>query len=85
MKVTLEPNFIAALLKCPEDFQLKFRMAYQQLKIVNHPLDVKGVRPMMGYSKVYKLFIDKSRISLRWKGEKLVIPCFLYNQFLDSD
>lgn len=84
MVIKLRADFVEVLSQCPEDFKNKFRVAYQQLKVVDRPLDIKEVRPVAGYSKIYKLFISKSRIAMEWDGNILWITCFLYNQFLEE-
>ena len=79
MVIVLEKLFVMHLQACPLDFQQKFRKVYQQLKVVDKPTEIKGI--MQVEKKLYKLVIDKSRIAIRVDGDKLIIGCFLYNQF----
>ncbi|MEP6749402.1 MAG: hypothetical protein ABJB86_16825 [Bacteroidota bacterium] len=58
MVVVLEKLFIAQLTRCPADFQLKFRKAYQQLKVVDTPLELKSVSQIE--KKLFKLIVDKA-------------------------
>jgi|GEM_PF-1448299 len=82
MVVIIEQRFIDQLKICPPAFQLKFRKAYQQLKVVDRPEEIKGVVRIN--RSLYKLIIEESRISLRFNGQELTIGCFLYNQFYRS-
>ena len=41
MEIVIEDFFIDQLQKCPISFQQKFRVTYQQLKIVDTPTEVK--------------------------------------------
>ena len=82
MVILIEKLFIGELKKCPAGFQLAFRKAYQQLKAVDKPTEVKGVIQIE--KKLYKLIIGKSRIALRVESSTLIIGCFLYNQFYKS-
>ncbi len=81
MVVKLEILFIEQLEKCSIEFQNEFRKIYQQLKIVDKPLEVKGVYKNKLNKNNYKLFIDKSRISLNYEQDTLIFTCFYYNQF----
>lgn len=85
MVVKLEDLFIEQLEKCTIEFKNQFRTIYQQLKIVDKPLEVKGIYRNNLNKKNYKLFIDKSRISLNFEDGVLIFACFYYNQFFDSD
>lgn len=79
MVVVVEQLFLKQLQICPKEFQLAFRAIYQQLKVVDNPLEVKGISFVS--KKFYKLKIDKSRIALRVEGEKITIGLFLFNQY----
>ena len=79
MEIMLEERFIEELLFCPKGFQQDFRKIYQQLKTVDNPLEVKGIRKYK--SGRYKIYIQKSRISLKVKGYQGSIGMFLYNEF----
>ena len=79
MEIMLEERFIEELLFCPVGFQQDFRKIYQQLKIVDNPLEVKGIRKYK--SGRYKIYIWESRISLKVKGYQGYIGMFLYNEF----
>ncbi len=81
MVIELEPLFMEHFQKCPLAFQEKFRKAYQLLKIADHPLDIKGIKASSVSNKMFKLLIDKSRISLQFNNGKLKVVCFLFNQF----
>lgn len=85
MVVKIEPLFVLVLQKCPQSFQVKFRKAYQQLKVVDKPDEVKGIISIKGERGFYKLVIDKSSIGLRWSGTILHINTFLYCQFLNTE
>ena len=82
MEIILEQIFIRQLQNCPKEFQNKFRKAYQQLKAVDKPTEVKGVYYIS--TKFYKLIIDDSRISIKIEGKKLTIGMFFYNQFYNE-
>ncbi|MFN0082545.1 MAG: hypothetical protein ACKVOM_08510 [Ferruginibacter sp.] len=85
MEVTVSKLFFEQLNKCPADFQKDFRKIYQQLKIVDSPMGIKGVEKF-GYNKKYfKLTIDKSRISIKIEKNILMIACFLYNQYFKKE
>lgn len=84
MVVKLEPLFIEQLEKCSIEFQNEFRKIYQQLKIVDKPLEVKGIYKNKLNKNNYKLFIDKSRISLNYEHDILIFACFYYNQFFSD-
>ena len=81
MEIELKDFFIDQLMACPIQFQQRFRKIYQQLKIVDHPIEVKGITKT-ATDKFYKITIDKSTIGLNLRGNKLIIVCFLTNQFL---
>jgi hypothetical protein len=82
MVIVLEKLFIVQFQRCPVGFQLQFRKAYQQLKVVDKPTEVKGVIHIE--KKYYKLLIDKSKIALRMDGDTITIGSFLFNQFFNS-
>lgn len=84
MVIKLEPFFIEKLRECPFSFQNKFRKAYQQLKVVDQPKEVKGVASVAGNKKLFKLFVEKSRIGMEWDGKELKIICFIFNQHFNS-
>jgi mRNA-degrading endonuclease RelE of RelBE toxin-antitoxin system len=84
MVVKLEPFFIEVFKNCPAPFQEKFRKAYQQLKIVDHPAEIKGVLPVIGNKKFFKLLVDKSKIGMEWDGGELKIICFIFNQHYNA-
>jgi hypothetical protein len=48
MVVIIEPLFIEQLQKCSASFQNEFRKVYQQLKIVDYPTEVKGIKNVRG-------------------------------------
>lgn len=75
----LEERFVEELLFCPKGFQQDFRKIYQQLKTVDNPLEIKGIRKYK--SGRYKIYIWKGRISLKVKGYQGYIGMFLYNEF----
>ncbi|MBC7627883.1 hypothetical protein [Ferruginibacter sp.] len=83
MVIEIEEHFVDQLQKCPISFQQKFRIIYQQLKIVDKPTDVKDILANAGNRNYYKLYIDKSRIGMMVKDAKLHILCFLYNQYFE--
>ncbi len=83
MVVIIEPLFIEQLQKCSASFQNQFRKVYQQLKIVDYPTEVKGVKNVRGEKYFFKLFIEKSRIGLELENDSIIISCFLYNQYFD--
>lgn len=85
MVVKLENLFVEQLEKCNVEFQNEFRKIYQQLKIVDNPLEVKGIYKNKLHKKNHKLFIDMSRISLNYEKGTLIFVCFFYNQFFDGD
>ncbi|MBO9594818.1 MAG: hypothetical protein J7599_18080 [Niabella sp.] len=79
MVVVIETYFMEHLVRCPLDFQLKFRKIYQQLKVAEDPLEIQGIR---FYKKgKYKIFIDNSRIAMKVKGDTATIGQFLHNEF----
>lgn len=83
MEIILKDFFIDSLEKCPADFQESFRKVYQQLKIVDHPQEVKGIIPTSTDKAFFKILIGKSRIGLHYdkKKKKAVIISFLHNEF----
>ena len=81
MEIVFEELFIEQFKKCPVPFQTQFRKVYQQLKVVDKPLEVKNITAINYLKNYYKLTIDKSRIGMQVKSKKLHITCFLYNQY----
>lgn len=79
MEITLEEQFVDELLFCPKEFQQDFRKIYQQLKIVDNPLEIKGIRKYKPGR--YKIYLWKSRISMKVKARQCSIGMFLYNEF----
>ena len=84
MEIVFTKIFYNQLEKCPNDFLTKFRKVYQQLKIVDNPLEVKGITSVKGNTNLFKLNIDISRIGLEFENDKLFISCFLNNQYFNS-
>ena len=82
MVIVIEDFFIDQLQKCPTSFQQKFRVTYQQLKIVETPTDVKNIHTTSA-KNYYKLCIEESRIGMKVKDSTLHILCFLYNQYFE--
>ena len=82
MVILIEDLFIDQLQKCPTSFQQKFRISYQQLKIVDTPTGVKNVHSTSA-KNYYKLYIEESRVGMKVKDSKLHILCFLYNQYFE--
>jgi hypothetical protein len=82
MVIIVEEFFIEQLQKCPSSFQQKFRVAYQQLKIVDTPAEVKNIYSTSA-KNYYKLYIDESKIGMKVKDSTLHILYFLYNQYFD--
>jgi predicted nucleotide-binding protein (sugar kinase/HSP70/actin superfamily) len=82
MVIIVEEFFIEQLQKCPSSFQQKFRVAYQQLKIVDTPTEVKNIYSTSA-KNYYKLYIDESKIGMKVKDSTLHILYFLYNQYFD--
>lgn len=70
--------------KCPLEFQKKFRKIYQQLKIVDNPLEVKGVEKYFSNKKYFKINIDESKIIIKVDNDKVQIASFLYNQYFTN-
>ena len=58
MEIVIEDLFIDQLQKCPTSFQQKFRVTYQQLKIVDTPTGVKNIYSTSA-KNYYKLYIEK--------------------------
>lgn len=85
MIVIIEPLFITQLQKCTISFQNEFRKIYQQLKIVDYPTEVKGIKSVTGQKYFFKLTIDKSRIGLELENDVKIVSCFLYNQYFYRD
>ena len=79
MEVMLEERFADELLLCPKEFQQDFRKIYQQLKIVDNSLEIRAIRKYK--TGRYKIYIWKSRISLKVMERKVYIGMFLYNEF----
>ena len=82
MVIVIEDFFINQLLKCPTSFQQKFRVTYQQLKIVDTPTEVKNIHSISD-KNYYKLYIEESRVGIKVKDSTLYILCFLYNQYFE--
>lgn len=85
MVVKIEPLFAEVLLKCPVEFQLQFRKVYQQLKVVDKPLEVKNMVPIKGGKGYYKLTINKSKIGIRFTGKAVHINTFLYCEYFNDE
>lgn len=83
MEIMLEERLIEELSFCPKGFQQDFRKIYQQLKTVDNPLEVKCIRKYK--SGRYKIYIWKSRISLKVNGYQGYIGMFLYNEFYSPE
>lgn len=83
MEIMLEEQFVEELLFCPKAFQQDFRKIYQQLKIVDNPLEIKGIRKYK--TGRFKIYIWKSRISLKVKAHQGHIGMFLYNEFYSRE
>ena len=83
MVIILEKLFIIQLQICDLEFQNNFRKVYQQLKVVDKVTEIKEVYPIG--KNFYKLVIGKSKIALRIQGNKVIIGCFLHNQFYQSN
>lgn len=83
MVIVIEELFVDQLQKCPISFQQKFKLIYQQLKIVEKPTDVKNIVANTGNKDYYKLYIEDSRIGMMVSNSKLYILCFLYNQYFE--
>ena len=82
MVILVEDFFINQLQKCPSSFQQKFRVAYQQLKIVDTLTEVKNIHSTSA-KNYYKLYIEESRIGMKVKDSTLHILCFVYNQYFE--
>ncbi len=82
MEIVIEDLFIDQLQKCPTSFQQKFRVTYQQLKIVDTPTEVKNIYSTSA-KNYYKLYIEESKIGMKVKDSTLHILCFLYNQYFE--
>ena len=82
MVIVIEDFFINQLQKCPTSFQQKFRVTYQQLKIVDTPTEVKNIHSTSD-KNYYKLYIGESRVGMKVKDATLYILCFLYNQYFE--
>lgn len=85
MVIKFENLFIEQLEKCTIEFQTEFRKIYQQLKVVDKPLEVKRIYRNKLNKNNFKLLIDESRISLNFAEGVLTFACFYYNQFFDSE
>ncbi len=83
MEIMLEERFIEELLFCAEGFQQDFRKIYQQLKIVDNSLEIKSIRKYKPGR--YKIYIWKSRISLKIKGNQGYVGMFLYNEYYAAE
>jgi mRNA-degrading endonuclease RelE of RelBE toxin-antitoxin system len=83
MVVQLMPLFVDQLEKCPTKFKEPFRKIYEQLKIVDHPLETKGIKTSSGNKQFFKIMVENSRIGLKYDNKKAVIICFLYNEFVE--
>ena len=83
MEIVIEELFKEQFKKCTLPFQLEFRKVYQQLKVVDKPVEVKNIIAVGYIKNYYKLTIDKSRIGMLVKSGKLHIACFLYNQYFE--
>lgn len=82
MEIKVEENFVQELIFCPDWFQQEFRKVFQQLRIVDRPEEIKGIYKID--RNLYKIVVSKSRIALRVNGAKVIIGCFLYNEFHKS-
>ena len=83
MVIVIEELFVDQLQKCPISFQQKFKLIYQQLKIVEKPTDVKNIVANAGNKDYYKLYFEDSRIGMMVSNSNLYILCFLYNQYFE--
>jgi hypothetical protein len=84
MVVVIKPLFFEQFRKCPISFQIAFRKIYQQLKVVDDPLEIKCITSNYTNKKHYKLLLDKSRISLKVEKNQLVVIGFFYNQYFSE-
>lgn len=84
MEIVIEDFFKEQLQKCPVSFQHKFRKIYQQLKVVDKPVEVKSITVSKYTKNYFKLNIDESRIGMMIKSGRLHITCFLYNQYFEN-
>lgn len=55
MVVIIKPLFFEQFKKCPIEFQIAFRKIYQQLKVVDDPLEIKCIVRNYTNKKHYKL------------------------------
>lgn len=81
MEVSLSKYFLEQLDKCPIEFQKDFRKIYQQLKIVDSPIEIKAVEKYLTNKNYFKLTIDKSKIIIKVNKNIAGIACFIYNQY----
>jgi hypothetical protein len=84
MEVIIKALFFEQFEKCPISFQNAFRKVYQQLKVVDDPLEIKNIRRNYTNKRQMKLFIDKSRISLHVEKNKITVVGFFYNQYFSK-
>lgn len=84
MEVIIEDLFKKQFQKCPISFQTQFRKVYQQLRVVDDPLEVKNISVITGFKNFYKLRIEDSTIGMQIKVGKLHIACFLYNPYFEE-
>lgn len=83
MEIIVEDFFYMQLAVCPPEFQNAFRKIYQQLKIVDNPLEVKSITKVS--KNFYRITIHNSRISLKIAAGKATIGLFLYNEYYGED
>ncbi len=84
MEVIITKLFFEQFEKCPVEFKKDFRKIYQQLKIVDNPIEIKSIERYKSNKKYFKIIIQKSRISIKIDNGKLIIACFLYNEFFNN-
>lgn len=83
MEVEVKDFFAEDLFRCPKEFQYTFRKIFQHLEIADHPLEIKSI-VLTTDKSFFKILIEDSRIGLKYikSQSKVVVVCFLYNQYL---
>lgn len=46
---------------------------------------LERINPIGGSKEYFKIEIDKSRIGLLLKNKKVIVTCFIFNQFYKAD
>lgn len=85
MEIIVQRLFVVHLKRCPNEFKQLFRHIYEKMEAAKTLKEVEGVEAYNNSKTHFKLEVDKSRIGIRLQGGKVVIVCFIFNQFIERE